>query len=169
MSLQTQTQPSRKKRTPADRLHQAVQNGFTPESSSCNDKPVYKKLAHLTKRPYKDMLELWQHYLQKHPTKDPTQFKTLEHFFEMVARQSRGTLNNGQSKHATTHSLKTQARQLRGALKRAKDQVKIEKEVLDMICNYIDGPLKEKLNLSSARRKATYLTIDNYVSMMEYY
>ncbi|KAK3939116.1 hypothetical protein QBC46DRAFT_365016 [Diplogelasinospora grovesii] len=163
-----------RKRSAEDRRRHAEENGFNDDDTDVDDNPVPRDVLDYTKERYDVQMELWsdlsqsgintfQRYKKTHPEATPHKLKTLKHFAEFMAKSIKGVLDaNGKP---TVQTVRNYFRCFVSGWNIDNPKSLISRDHRDSITNYIKGPLKKKLGLSTATRPKTYLTLENYMYM----
>ncbi|KAI2638877.1 hypothetical protein GGS26DRAFT_543103 [Hypomontagnella submonticulosa] len=152
-----------KKRTAEERRRYAKENGFDDDDTDVDDNPVPRDVLDYTKEKYDVQMELWFEYKKTHPEATPHKLKTLRHFAEFMAKSIKGVLDpNGMP---TVQTVRNYFRCFVSGWNIDNAKSLISRDHTDSITNYIKGPLKKKLGLSTATRPRTYLTLENHMYM----
>ncbi|KAK3939345.1 hypothetical protein QBC46DRAFT_364849 [Diplogelasinospora grovesii] len=152
-----------RKRTAEDRRKHAEENGYDDDEDAVDDNLVPRDVLDYTKGRYDVQMELWFEYKTTHPNANPHVLKTLKHFAEFMAKSIKGVLDpNGKP---TVQTVRNYFRCFVSGWNIDNPKSLISRDLTDSITNYIKGPLKKKLGLSTATRKKTYLTLENYMYM----
>ncbi|KAH7025146.1 uncharacterized protein B0I36DRAFT_367030 [Microdochium trichocladiopsis] len=152
-----------RKRTAEEKRRYAEENGFNDDDTDVDDNPIPRDVLDYTKERYDVQMELWLEYKTTHPEATPHDLKTLKHFAEFMAKSIKGLLDpNGKP---TVQTVRNYFRCFVSGWNIDNPKSLISRDHTDSITNYIKGPLKKKLGLSTATRPRTYLTLENYMYM----